>query len=87
MSEKTKVTCRSCGACCIALSISSRVPGYSGGKPAGERCVHLNEENLCGIYEERPAVCREFSPSSELCGNSLEEALMNLSELEELTRP
>lgn len=26
-------------------------------------CIHLNEEGLCDIYEERPRVCRQY-----LCG-------------------
>ncbi|MBM3421317.1 MAG: YkgJ family cysteine cluster protein, partial [Bacteroidetes bacterium] len=30
-----------CGACCIALDISSSIPGMEGGKPAGMRCIHL----------------------------------------------
>ncbi|NBX68342.1 MAG: YkgJ family cysteine cluster protein, partial [Proteobacteria bacterium] len=31
-----------CGACCIAPSISSPLPGMPHGKPAGVRCVNLN---------------------------------------------
>ncbi|QSA20024.1 YkgJ family cysteine cluster protein, partial [Vibrio furnissii] len=36
-----------CGACCIAPSISSPIPGMPNGKPAGTRCIQLNENNLC----------------------------------------
>ena len=36
-----------CGACCIAPSISSPIPGMSEGKRAGERCVQLDDDNLC----------------------------------------
>ena len=33
--------CRSdCGACCIAPSISSPIPGMPNGKPANTRCIH-----------------------------------------------
>jgi Fe-S-cluster containining protein len=32
-----------CGACCIAPSISSSIPGMPNGKPAGVVCVHLDE--------------------------------------------
>ena len=39
-----------CGACCIAPSISSPIPGMPNGKPAGERCVQLSVENLCSIF-------------------------------------
>lgn len=24
-------------------------------------CEHLNEKNLCGIYEKRPKICKEYS--------------------------
>jgi len=30
------------------------------GKPVGVRCPHLDENGLCLIYEERPAVCRGY---------------------------
>lgn len=26
----------------------------------GERCVHLNENNICSIYEDRPLMCRMY---------------------------
>ncbi|WP_117239894.1 YkgJ family cysteine cluster protein, partial [Klebsiella pneumoniae] len=52
--------CRSdCGACCIAPSISSPIPGMPQGKPANVRCVQLSEDNLCNIFGSihRPTVC------------------------------
>jgi len=33
----------------------------------GARCVHLGDDRLCLIYEERPAVCRSYRPD-EICG-------------------
>ena len=39
-----------CGACCIAPSISSPLPGMPLGKPAGVRCVHLSAEQLCQLF-------------------------------------
>lgn len=27
-------------------------------------CVHLSPERVCTIYEERPAVCRNYLPDS-----------------------
>ena len=39
-----------CGACCIAPSISSPIPGMPHGKVAGERCLQLSAENLCNIF-------------------------------------
>ncbi|WP_374688332.1 YkgJ family cysteine cluster protein [Promineifilum sp.] len=78
-----------CGACCIALSISSPIPGMPDGKPAGVRCVQLTDDNLCRLFgqPERPAVCVRLRPSAEMCGESAEEAMIYLSELELLTRP
>ena len=75
--------CRNdCGACCIAPSISSEIPGMPGGKPAGTACIHLQEDYSCGIYERRPKVCRDFRAEELVCGNSREEALEILSRLE-----
>lgn len=84
------MNCREgCGACCVAPSITSALPGMPLGKPAGVRCVHLDEDNRCLLFgnDERPAVCRELRPSPEMCGNSRDEALARLERLEELTRP
>jgi hypothetical protein len=33
-----------CAACCIALPISSPIPGMPDGKPAGVRCVQLTAD-------------------------------------------
>jgi Fe-S-cluster containining protein len=76
-----------CGACCIAPSISSPIPGMPQGKPAGVRCNQLDEANLCKLFghAERPAVCRSFGASPENCGASREEAMTVLMELEALT--
>ncbi len=78
-----------CGACCIALSISSPIPGMPDGKPAGVRCVQLTDDNRCKVFgmPERPEVCNRLRPSEEMCGTSMEEALIYLNELEILTRP
>jgi uncharacterized protein len=70
--------CReNCGACCIALSISSPIPGLPGGKPAGIRCIHLLEDYQCDIYFDlaKPKVCSDFKPESEFCGSTREEAI------------
>ncbi len=78
-----------CGACCIAPSISSPIPGMPDGKPAGVRCVQLTDDNRCKLFglPERPAVCVRLRPSEEMCRDSAEEALAGLAELERLTRP
>jgi len=71
------------------LSISSPIPGMPEGKPAGIRCVQLSDENLCMIYHspERPAVCVRLKPSAEICGDSRDEALRLLGQMEEETAP
>ena len=82
--------CRAgCGACCIAPSISSPLPGMPHGKPAGVRCPHLTEDNRCALFgrPERPEICQLFQPSCEMCGRSRQEALTYLTFLERATRP
>ncbi|MFR0672852.1 YkgJ family cysteine cluster protein [Enterobacterales bacterium AW_CKDN230030176-1A_HGKHYDSX7] len=76
-----------CGACCIAPSISSPIPGMPQGKPAGERCLHLSPENLCGLFgqPERPAVCGGFKAEVEVCGGDRDEAIRIISWLERMT--
>jgi Fe-S-cluster containining protein len=78
-----------CGACCIALSISSAIPGMPNGKPAGERCVQLTDDNRCKLHgmPERPTVCARLKPSREMCGETTQDALAYLAALEQLTCP
>lgn len=83
-------SCRvGCGACCIAPSISTPLPGMPAGKPAGVRCVQLTADNRCKLFgqPERPLVCRLLRPSEEMCGRSRAEALAYLSQLERDTAP
>jgi Fe-S-cluster containining protein len=82
------MNCRpGCGACCIAPSITSPIPGMPNGKPAGVRCVQLDEANRCRIFgmPERPAFCGSLKASAEMCGESSEHAIAWLNRLEELT--
>lgn len=81
--------CRRCGACCIAISLSSSIPGMPEGKQHGTRCVDLTPENLCSLFDRptRPAVCIEFRPMPDTCGNSFEEALKLMAEMESRTKP
>ena len=78
-----------CGACCIAPSISSPIPGMPQGKPAGVRCVQLTDDNRCAIFgrPERPAVCVSLRPSAAMCGPDRAHALMYLQALEHSTQP
>jgi len=78
-----------CGACCIAPSISSPIPGMPGGKPAGVRCVQLSADNRCLLFgrPERPEICSRLRPHEEMCGASADEALVRLAFLERATVP
>ncbi len=59
------------------------------GKPSGVRCVQLTEDNRCMLFgqPERPEVCVRLRPMLEMCGETAEEALAYLYELERLTGP
>lgn len=48
-------TCTRCGACCVAPDIAAL------DKPLGLRCPHLTADNLCAVYDARPAVCRSYA--------------------------
>lgn len=76
-----------CGACCIAPSISSPIPGMPYGKPAGIPCVQLLPDLRCALFgkPERPAVCSSLRPGRDMCGADRTEALRLLAELETAT--
>jgi Fe-S-cluster containining protein len=85
-----EMECRSgCGACCIAPSISSPIPGMPHGKPAGIPCVQLTDDYACAIFGrfERPEVCRRLRPSPSMCGANRNQAFAILEALEIATRP
>ncbi|MGB1109348.1 MAG: YkgJ family cysteine cluster protein [Gammaproteobacteria bacterium] len=82
--------CRAhCGACCIAPSIHSPLPGLPDGRPAGVPCPHLDDSMRCKLFSDprRPALCERLQPSDEMCGQSREQALDMLQTLEVETRP
>ena len=84
------MNCRAgCGACCIAPSITSPLPGMPQGKPAGVRCAQLADDYSCNVFGSsvRPNFCGGLLPSAEMCGTSREHALDWLSRLEQETRP
>lgn len=60
-----------------------------GGKPAGVRCVQLDDANRCRIFgrPERPAFCGGLQPSPEMCGTSSVQAIRWLTALERATAP
>ena len=57
------------------------------GKPAGVRCVQLDDQDGCRIFgrPDRPRVCGSLRPSREMCGDTREQAMFFLAELERLT--
>ena len=83
------MNCRiGCGACCIAPSISSALPGMPHGKPAGVACVNLDPDtHLCRIWgtDAYPEVCRRFEAAPDACGTSRAEAITLLGDLEVAT--
>jgi uncharacterized protein len=88
------MNCRpGCGACCIAPSISSPIPGMpmrtGVSKPAGVRCVQLTDDNRCRLFGDpaRPKVCSSLMASAEMCGSTNEQAMRWLGMLERQTAP
>ena len=78
-----------CGACCIAPSISTSIPGMPNGKPANTRCIQLSEKNRCLIFGSplRPAVCSGLQAAQDMCGANRQQAMIYLIELEAATSP
>lgn len=46
--------CNRCGLCCRHLEQIPQLANFDSGNG---RCIHLLDNNLCGIYEERPDIC------------------------------
>ena len=80
---------KGCGACCIAPSISSPLPGLPFGKMRGDRCLHLNDMLQCLLIddERRPDACSRFSADEACCGSNRFEALQILRRLESDSSP
>lgn len=78
-----------CGACCIAPSINSPLPGMPEGKPAGVICANLDPATyLCRLWggADYPEVCRRFSAEPASCGDSAEQAMELIASMEMETR-
>ena len=68
------MSCKKCGQCCkqLIFFIPSQPANFveyyekKGCTLEGSKitipyiCPHLTENNLCGIYEDRPALCKEY---------------------------
>jgi uncharacterized protein len=86
----TPHACRpGCGACCIAPSITSAIPGMPQGKPAGVACAQLDAQLQCKVFglPTRPACCSGLQPSAQMCGEDRTQALRWLAALERATAP
>lgn len=62
------------------------------GKPAGVRCVQLDDALRCRLFGQpaRPAVCRQLQPALEMCGPADDggaHARLYLARLERATAP
>ena len=57
------------------------------GKPAGVRCIQLDEADRCRLFGDprRPAVCASLRPTLEMCGTERAHAMHYLTELEAMT--
>lgn len=73
-----------CGVCCIIPSINTPFNGMPNGKPAGTPCVHLAKDYRCKLFNSslRPDFCIKFQAEKIVCGNTREEAINKLAELE-----
>ncbi len=59
------------------------------GKPAGVRCIQLDETNRCKLFgkPERPAVCRNLKPELAMCGADRDQAMHTLAAWEKASAP
>nr|WP_240725259.1 hypothetical protein [Haliea sp. SAOS-164] len=73
----------------MAPSIRQPYFGMPGGKPAGVRCVHLDEHLRCALFGDprRPAACSAFQAEPEFCGADRVQALHILETLERDSLP
>ncbi|UNI71439.1 YkgJ family cysteine cluster protein [Burkholderia phage vB_BpP_HN04] len=81
--------CHQCGACCTEISISTSYVGHPNGKKAGTRCIWLEADNKCLLFNKplRPAICSSFQADPEICGTNGEEATKLIRWYEKETRP
>lgn len=62
MTTPPKWECTKCGCCCLGPWVKDALPEfYVDGK-----CRHLRNDMTCGIYENRPGVCRSKPGNDEI---------------------
>jgi hypothetical protein len=59
------------------------------GKPAGVRCVQLDDDLRCKIFGHpaRPQVCGSLQPHADMCGSNRAQAMRLILDLETATAP
>jgi hypothetical protein len=59
------------------------------GKPAGVKCVQLDDDMRCKIFghPDRPQVCGSLKPAAGMCGDSRDQAMLWIGDLEKATAP
>ena len=64
--------CKGCGKCCIfeGLNLPDGMV-IEGITIKDNKCIHLNKDNECDIYEDRPKICRGTKRGGEACINAL----------------
>ena len=55
MEEVLSFPCVGCGACCRNVG---RIKGFTEPFDEDGVCTHLQSDNSCAIYEDRPLICR-----------------------------
>ncbi len=90
-----------CHAVCCRLSFPLSAPEVESGeikwelgkpyfarKDAGGRCVHLDENNGCGVYQNRPHVCRGYScENDERIWKDFDNMILNQEWIDENLQP
>jgi hypothetical protein len=90
-----------CKAVCCRLSFPLSAPEIEGGrlkwelgkpyfarKDATGRCVHLDEKNGCGVYRNRPQVCRGYScEKDERIWKDFDNMVLNQAWIDENLQP
>jgi len=58
------------------------------GKPAGVRCIQLDDNNRCRLFgsAQRPAVCRNLQPNPDFCGDHAADAMNRIQVMELATK-
>src|SRR3989344_5196120 len=59
VNETTRWACQCCGNCCYKLEDEIHLKLFNKQKE-NSKCTHLNHENKCNIYNNRPLGCKMY---------------------------